>query len=70
MAVMPLVPVTKMVNVGKLIRLGNLLVRKVTWLVFTTSSATLISSRAFGADCMTRIAYIYSRLPRTHTPTG
>ena len=24
-------------------------------------------SRAFGADCMTRIVYIYSRLPRTHS---
>ena len=62
---MPLVPETKMVDIGKLISLGNLLVRKVTWLVLTTTSATLILSRAFGADRMTRIAYIYS-LPRTH----
>ena len=30
MAVIPLVPKTKMVDVGKLISLGNLLVRKVT----------------------------------------
>ena len=30
MAVIPLVPETKMVDVGKLISLGNLLVRKVT----------------------------------------
>ena len=55
-----------MADVGKLISLGKLLVRKVTWLVLTTKSATLILSRAFGADCLTRIAYIYSRLPRTH----
>ena len=42
MAVMPRLPETKMVAVGKLISLGNLLVRKVMWLVFTTASATLI----------------------------
>ena len=64
---MPLVPETKMADVGKLISLGNLLVRKVTWLVLTTTSATLILSRDFGADCMTRIAYIYSRLSRTYS---
>ena len=63
MAVMPLVPETKMADVS----LGNLSVRKVTWLVLTTTSTTLILSRAFGADCMTRIAYIYSRLPRAHS---
>ena len=66
---MPLVLETKMADVGKLISLRNLLVRKVTWLVLTTTSATLILSRAFGADCMTRIAHIYSRLPRTHSLT-
>ena len=66
---MPLVPETKMADVGKLFSLGNLLARKVTWLVLTTTSATLILSRAFGADCMTRIAYIYSLLPRTHSLT-
>ena len=65
MAVIPLVPETKMVDVGKLISLENLLVRKVTWLVLTSTSALLILSCAFGADHMTRIAYIYSRLPRT-----
>ena len=64
---MPLVPETKMADIGKLIGLWNLLVRKVTWLVLTTTSTTLILSHAFGADCMTRIAYIYSRLPRTHS---
>ena len=64
---MPLVPETKMTDVGKLISFGNLLVRKVTWLLLTTTSATLILSRAFGAGCMTRIAYIYSRLPNTHS---
>ena len=69
MVVVPLVPDTKMVDVRKLISVGNLLVRKVTWLVLTTTSATLILSRAFGADCMTRIAYIYSRLPSTHSLT-
>ena len=67
MAVIPLVPETKMVDVGKLISFGNLLVRKVTWSELTTTSATLILSRAFGTDRMTRIVYIYSRLPRTHS---
>ena len=38
---MPLVPETKMADVGKLISLGNLLIRKVTWLVLTTTSANL-----------------------------
>ena len=69
MAVMPLVPETKMADVGNLISLGNLLFRKVTWLVLTTTSANSILSRAFGADCMTRIVYIYSRLPRTNSLT-
>ena len=64
---MPLVPETKMADFGKLISLGNLLVRKVTWFVLTTTSATLILSHDFGADCMTRIAYIYSHLWRTHS---
>ena len=67
MAVMPLVLETKMADVGKLICFGNLLVRKVTWLVLTTTSATLVLSYAFGVECMTRIAYIYPRLPRTHS---
>ena len=67
MAVIPLVHERKMVDVGKLISLGNLLVRKVTWLVLITTFSTLMLSRTFGADCMTRIAYIYSRLPRTHS---
>ena len=67
MGMMSLVPETKMADVGKLFSLENLLVRKVTWLVLTTTSATLILSHAFRADCMTRIAYIYSRLPRTHS---
>ena len=66
---MPLVPETKMADVSKLISLENLLVRKVMWLVLTTTSATLILSRAFGADCMTMIAYIYSRLPSSHSFT-
>ena len=64
MGLIPLVPKTKMVDVGKLISLGNLLVRKVMWFVLTTTSASLILSHVFGADHTTRIAYIYSRLPR------
>ena len=67
MAVIPLVPKTKMADVGKLISLGNLLVRKVTWFVLTTTSATMNLSSVFGADCMTRIADIYSRLPKIHS---
>ena len=54
---LPLVPETKMADVCKLVSLGNLLARK----VLTTTSATLILSRAFGADCVTWIAYIYSK---------
>ena len=69
MALIPLATETKMADVDKLINLGNLLLRKVTWLMLTTTSATLILYRAFGADCMTRIIYIYSRLPRTHSLT-
>ena len=57
MAVMPLVPETKMADVGKLISLGNLLVKKVTWLVLTTTSVTLIFvpriwSRLHDKDCL------------------
>ena len=59
---MPLVPETKMADVGKLISLGNLLARKTTWLVLTTTSATSILSCVFGAYCMTRIVYKYSHL--------
>ena len=69
MAVIPLALETKMVDVGKLISLENLLVRKITWSVLTTTSALLILSRAFGADHMTRITYIYYRLPKTHSLT-
>ena len=69
MALMQLVPETKMADVGKQISLGNLLVRKVTWLVLTTTTTTLILSPAFGTACMTRIAYIYSRLPRSQSLT-
>ena len=65
MAVIQHVPETKMVDVGKVISLGHLLVRKFTCFVLTNTSAPLILSRAFGADHMTRIAYVYSRLPRT-----
>ena len=67
MALIPLVPETRKVDVGKLSSFGNLLVRKVTWFVLTTTSAFLILYRAFRADHTTRIVYIYSRLPRTHS---
>ena len=60
---MPLVPETKMADVGKLISLENLLAMKTTWLVLTTTSATSILSHVFGAYCMTRIVYKYARLP-------
>ena len=65
MAVMPLVPETKMADFGKLISLGNLLVRKVTKFVLKTKSATLIFFPRFWSRLMTRIAYICSRLSRT-----
>ena len=39
MAMMPLVPKTKMADIGKLISLGNILIRNVMWLVLTTTSA-------------------------------
>ena len=67
MALMPLALKTKMADVGQLISLGNLLVRKVTWLVLITTSTTLILSHDFGADCITRIDYIYSRLSGNHS---
>ena len=67
MAVIPLVLETKIVDVSKLISLKNLLVSKIMWFVLTTMSTTLILSRTFGADRMTRIANIYSHLPRTHS---
>ena len=60
MAVVPLIP---KVDVGKLISLRNLLARKTTWLVLTNTFATSIISRVFGAYCMTKIVYKYSRLP-------
>ena len=63
MAVMPPVPETKMADVGKLIILWNLLARKTTCLMLTNTSATSIFSRVFGAYCMTRIVYKFSRLP-------
>ena len=63
MAVMPLILETKMADIGKLISLGNLLARKTTWLVLTTTSATSVLSHVFGAYCMTKIVYKYSHLP-------
>ena len=60
---MPLVPETKMADVDKLINLGNLLARKITCLVLTTTSATSILSRVFGSYNMIRIFYKYSNLP-------
>ena len=52
---MPLVPKTKMADVGKLISLWKLLVRKDTWLMLTTTSATFVSrfwSRLHDKDCL------------------
>ena len=71
MAIMPLVPKTKMADVGKLISLGNLSVRKVTLLVLTTTSATLILSHAFGADCIVILwlydsQYIMNKIETSH----
>ena len=63
MAVMPLVPETKIADVDKLISLGKLLARKTTCLVLTTMSATSILSLVFGAYCMTKIVHKYSHLP-------
>ena len=60
---MPPVLETKIADVGKLISLGNLLASKTTWLVLTTTSATSILSRVFGAYCMTNIVYKYSHFP-------
>ena len=60
---MPLVSETKMADVGKLISLGNLLARKTTWWVLTTTSATSILSHVFGAYCITKIVYKYSQPP-------
>ena len=60
MTVIPLVPETKIADVGKLISLGNILARKT---MLTTTSATSILSRIFGAYCMTRIVYKYSHFP-------
>ena len=56
MAIMPLLPKTKMADIGKLIHLGNLLARKTMWLVLTTTSATSMLSPDFGAYCMTKIS--------------
>ena len=60
---MPLYLETKMADVGQLISLRNLLARKTTWLVLTTTPATSILSRVFGAYCMTKIVNKYSHLP-------
>ena len=60
---MPLVTETKMPDVSILISLRNLLARRTVWLVSKTTSATLISSRVFGAYFMTRILYKYVNLP-------
>ena len=57
MAIMPLVPKTKMADAGRLISLRNLMARKPTWLVLKTTFATSILSNVFGAYYMTRIVY-------------
>ena len=65
MAVIPLVPETKMVDVDKLISFGKLSVWKVTWFVLTTTSTPLILFRVFGTDHMTWLTSIYTRLSGT-----
>ena len=60
-----------MVDVSKLISFGNLLVRKVTWFMLSTTSAHLSLcprkiNGVFGADHITRIS---SRLTITHSLT-
>ena len=81
MAMMPLVPETKMKDVGKVISVGNLLVRKVTCLVLTTTSATLIFvpciwSRLHDKDCLyilsspkNSLSYTVTYRDSTHTLT-
>ena len=56
-----------MVDVSKLISFENLLVRKVTWFMLSTTSAPLILSCTFGTDHMTRISHIYSWRTITHS---
>ena len=58
MAVMPLVPETKMADIGKLVSLMNLLARKDTCLVLTTTSSTSILSRVLEPPAS--IVYKYS----------
>ena len=64
-----LVPETKMMDIGKLISFGNLLVRKVTWLMLSTTSTPLILPHTFEADHMSRVSHIYSQLAVTHSLT-
>ena len=68
-----LVPETKIVDVGKLINFKNLLVRKVTFMLPTMSTPLIFVpckiNDVFGANHMTRISYIYSWLPITHSLT-
>ena len=66
---MPLVPETTMADVGRLISLGNLLVRKIMWFVLTTTSATLIFVPHIWSQLQYKDCYIYSRLPRSHSIT-
>ena len=58
-AVMPLVPETKMADIAKLIDLRNLLAWRTTWLMLRNTSTTSILSRVFRAYSMTRILYKY-----------
>ena len=61
--VMPLVPETKIADVSIVISLGNLLTRRITWLLPKTTPSNSILSRVFGANNMTRILYKYANLP-------
>ena len=63
-----------MVVVGKIISSENLLARKFTWFMFPNTSTPFNFvprkiNGVFRADYMTRISYIYSRLPITHSLT-
>ena len=63
-----------MVDVSKLISFEHLLVRKVTCFMLPTTSTPLIFvpckiNSVFGANHMTRISHIYSRLPIAHSLT-
>ena len=62
---LPLVSETKMVDVGKLISLRNLLVRKVTWFMLTTTSEYLEPTAWQGLPIYTWTHSLTFWLPKT-----